>query len=202
MLFNRVGDDFYCGDLVLSKEMLMKYSNDFSLQELVCQHEKLASLNDTSVNALRIAVYRSIVDEEAHVIASIIRIGSSGMFVDNASSGGKYAKVDIDTGRVDTSLRDAYGGIYLTHNNIDFSTLNFYIPGWELIKDKCIEIAHKIPHHRLIAFDMTITNDMRPVLVEFNVDSYSYWLFMYTNQSPLGKYTSEIIEYCKMRLKQ
>lgn len=200
LLFTRVGDIFESGGVILDEAMLMNYSDDFAIQELVEQHKELASLNPTSVNTLRIAVYRSIADEKAHVVASFIRIGSAGMFVDNACLGGKYAGVDIDTGRVAASLRDMNGGIYTSHNGIDFSKLEFYIPGWQIIKDKCLEIAEKIVHHRLIAFDMTLTNDMKPILIEFNVESYNYGSFMYTNQSPLGNFKEEILDYCKKRL--
>lgn len=200
MLFKRDGNVFRSGDVLLNEAMLMNYGDDFAVQELVEQHNELASLNPSSVNTLRVAVYRSITDEKAHVIASFIRIGSAGMFVDNACMGGKYAGVDIDTGRVAASLRDMNGGIYTSHNGIDFSKLEFYIPGWQIIKDKCLEIAEKIVHHRLIAFDMTLTNDMKPILIEFNVESYNYGSFMYTNQSPLGNFKEEILDYCKKRL--
>ena len=43
---------------------------------------------------------------------------------------------------------------------------------------------------------------MKPILIEFNVESYIYGPFMYINQAPLGKYTNEIIEYCKKELKK
>ena len=166
------------------------------------QHDSLAMFNPTSVNTLRVATYRSPIDEKVHVIASIIRIGGIGAFVDNACSGGKFARVDVQTGKVAPELRDANGGKYTSHNGIDFTELDFIVSGWEIIKDKCKEIAANVTHHRLIAFDMTITNEMKPVVIEFNVESFSYWLFLYSGQKPLGNFTDEIIEYCKQELKK
>ena len=200
MIFTREGKDFKNGDTILTKDFLLNYGSDFTIQKLVRQHDRLAMLNPTSVNTLRIATYRSPIDEKVHVIASIIRIGKSGSFVDNACSGGKYAGVDLETGKVANELRDANGGRYSAQNGIDFSNLDFTVPGWDIIKDKCIEIAGNIVHHRLVAFDMTITNDMQPMLIEYNVNAFSYWLFMYTGQKPLGDFTDEIIEHCKKKL--
>ncbi len=202
MLFTREDGKLKSGDVILTESMLYAYGDDFSIQEVVQQHDDLASLNPDSVNTLRVAVYRSVKDEKAHVIASFIRIGSSGCFVDNACAGGKYAGVDMNTGKVANTLRDINGGIYSSHNGIDFNKLDFTVPGWDIIKNECIRIAERITHHRLIAFDMTITNEMQPVLIEFNVESYNYGPFMYINQAPLGRYTDEIIEYCKTKLKK
>lgn len=202
MLFTRSGTKLKCGDTVLTEDFLMKYGSNFAIQKLVQQHDELAVFNPTSVNTLRVATYRSPIDEKIYVIACIIRIGGSGAFVDNACSGGKFARVDLQTGKVANELRDSNGGMYSVHNGIDFSNLDFTVPGWDIIKSKCVEIAENVAHHRLIAFDMTITNDMQPKVIEFNVESYSYWLFLYTGQSPLGEFTDEIIEYCEKFLKK
>lgn len=202
MLFIREGNELRSGDIILNEEMLLKYGNNFAIQELVKQHDKLATLNPTSVNTLRMATYRSPIDEKAHVIACFIRVGGSDMFIDNACAGGKFAGIDIDSGKVANFLTDIDGGFHTSQNGIDYTTLDFTIPGWEIIKDKCIEIAEKITHHRLIAFDMTITNEMKPLLIEFNVESYNYGSFMFVKQRPLGEYTEEILEYCKKMIKQ
>lgn len=202
MLFERDGEDLKSGEIVLDKNFLLNYGRDFAVQELVTQHDVLASLNETSVNTIRVAVYRSVIDDKAHVIGSFIRVGGSGMFVDNACAGGKFAGVDIESGKIASSLRDIRGGTYSSQNGIDYTKLDLIIPGWDIIKNKCLEVAENIPHHRLIAFDMTITNEMKPILIEFNVESYNYGPFMYINQPPLGEFTNEIIEYCKEELKK
>ena len=200
MLFSRVGADLKSGDTILSKDFLLSYGRDFAVQELVKQHDKLASLNKSSVNTIRVAVYRSVVDEKAHVIGSFIRIGGSGMFVDNAFAGGLFAGVDISSGKIANSLRDISGGIHSSQNGIDYTNLDFTIPGWDIIKGKCIEVAEKITHHRLVTFDMTITNEMKPIRIEVNVESDNYGPFMYINQKLRGEVTDEIIESCKKEL--
>ena len=58
-------------------------------------------------------------------------------------------------------------------------------------------MSRKIIHHRLFAFDISVTTEGRPILIEYNLDAFSYWLFMFTGQKPLGEYTDEIIEFCK-----
>lgn len=181
---------------VLTDTFLKSYNANFVLQLAIVQHPDIARFNPTSVNTLRIAVYRSWKNEEPHVLASIMRVGRSGEFVDNAHAGGMYVRLDVETGKVGELFFDQYGNSSNKWNGIDFSNNEFYIPNWEGVKNFVCEISKKIVHHRLIAFDISVDEEGRPVLIEYNLDAFSYWLFMFTNQNPLGEYTDEIIEFC------
>lgn len=76
MLFNYVDGHWMSGDIELTEDFLYGYGNDFALQEIVKQHDDLARFNQSSVNTIRIAVYKSVQDDRARVTASYIRIGS------------------------------------------------------------------------------------------------------------------------------
>lgn len=92
---------------------------------------------------------------------------------------------------------DQYGNKTSEWNGLDYNEERF-VPHWSDIKEFVCDISKKILHHRLVAMDVTVTQENKPLLIEYNLHSFSYWLFMMTNQKPLGEYADEIIEYCSL----
>ncbi len=182
---------------ILSDDYLLNYSKNFVLQEAIEQHQDLAVFNKSSLNSIRIATYRSIKDETPHVLSAILRIGKTGSTVDNAHAGGRYIGIDISSGKLGSYTCNQYGNKSSTWNDIDFSKSIYFIPEWEKVLAFAEEVTRKIYHHRLLALDITVTKDGVPKLIEFNLGGFSYWLFEFTNQKPLGEFTDEIICYCK-----
>lgn len=201
MLFTRNGEQ-WCAhnneNVILDEQFLSGYGQNFILQEALTQHPDIAKYNPTSINTLRVATYRSVVDEKVHVIASVMRIGKNGAFVDNAHGGGRFIGIDIKTGKLGKIVSDQYGNQSPTWNGYDFSATDNVVPSWPDVVEFVTEVASRIHHLRLIAFDISVDTAGCPRLVELNVDGFSFWLFMFTNQLPLGPYTDEIIAHCKM----
>ena len=54
----------------------------------------MAQFNSTSVNTLRIVVYRSVTDNNLYVTNSILRIGLKDSVIDNAHAGGVFIGID------------------------------------------------------------------------------------------------------------
>lgn len=198
MLFERKDSRWQSvnSDDVLSLEFLLAYRDDFVLQEALQQHPYMAQFCRTSFNTIRIATYRSVADEQAHVIGTIMRIGHDGSFVDNAHAGGAVIGVNPETGEVGKYLFDQYGAKSTTCNGIDFSTGSFQIPYW----DKIVAFAKKVTLRnrrcRLLALDIGLDSNGAPVFIESNVGGFGYWLFMFAGRVPFGKFTDEIIDYC------
>jgi len=199
-LYNKSGGKWYSSDdnSLLTKELLLRYANDFVLQEAVIQHADLAVLNPSSVNTVRIAVYRSFKDNSPHILACSLRVGKKDNIVDNTHSGGMSVGIDIMTGKVGNCLFDIYGRMQTNWNGVDYC-VDRYIPNWEDIKTFACDMAKKILHHRLIAMDIAINKVGAPLLIEYNLDAFSYRIFMIHNQNPLGDYMQEIIEYCSIK---
>ena len=197
-VFQRKGEKFYaCGQgTELSEELLNEYGKDFVLQEAVRQHPSIAYLNKDSVNTIRIATYKSVKDESVHVLAAIIRIGKNGQYVDNAHAGGMFVGVDVKTGQLGEYACDQYGHKEKIWNGIDFSKEKIQIPNWEKVISFSQYVGKKVIHHRLLAMDISVNEEGNPVLIEYNLGGFSYWLFEFTNQKPLGDFTDEIIEFC------
>lgn len=199
LLFNRIGDVFKSVSTkdVLSDSFLKEYGKDFVLQECVEQHNYISQFCKTSVNTIRLGVYRSVKDEQPHVLSAIMRIGKEGSHIDNAHAGGMFIGIDSQTGRLSNYVCDQYGNKADSWNGIVFKENEFFIPNWNNIISFAEDICKKVIHCRLLALDITLTSDGKPLLIEYNVDGFSYWLFMYTGNKPLGKFTNEIIDYCK-----
>lgn len=203
MLFSRDNNGEMCyikdNSIKLNADFLKIYGTDFVLQEVVTQHKELAQFCPSSVNTLRLSVYKSVIDEKSHVVASVMRIGKSGEFVDNGHAGGHFVSVDIETGKIGNETFDQFGHRSNVWNGIDFSEKGFYIPHWEEVKKFACEITDHLHLMHFIAFDITVDENGKPKLIEFNVCGFSFWLFQYCGQPVLGNYTDEVIEYCQKR---
>ena len=199
--FTKNGDHFLSADKgkVLSKKFLLSYNDNFCLQEAIEQHPLLKQLCPTSVNTIRLCLYKSVKTNKSIVTSSILRIGKTGSFVDNAHSGGLFTGIDKSTGELGKCVFDQYGNMMKEWNGIDYSKNAFTIPNWEGVLSFAQTIGDRILHHRLIALDIALDETGTPVLIEYNLGQFSYWLFMYTNQEVFGEYTDEIIDYCKIQ---
>ena len=186
------------GKYVLNGCFLKEYGKDWVIQEVIEQHAFMSHLCSSSVNTIRVNTYRSVKDEKVYILSAAVRIGHAGSIVDNLHQGGGLVGVDVETGAMRHEVLDQYGNRTSMLNGIDFAKENFIIPNWEEIKLFCKDIAFRNAHCRLIALDIAIREDGKPVLIEWNVTpySFSYWIPMMTGVTPLGDKTEEIIEYC------
>ena len=169
--------------------------HDIIIQEAVEQSEYINQFNPTSVNTLRLSLYRSVIDDKCHITGAIMRIGGKGSVVDNAHAGGCYVGINQD-GTFCHEVLDQYGRKRTVFNGVDFS-VDFKYPNWEKVLDFGKSIGKYVPHHRLLALDIVLDKDSNPHLIEFNCMYYSSWLFQYTTGPAFGPFTQEILEYCK-----
>ncbi|WP_295113350.1 sugar-transfer associated ATP-grasp domain-containing protein [uncultured Methanobrevibacter sp.] len=87
-------------------EALYKKVQDrrYIIEEVITQNSKLATLHPQSINTLRIYTTRSLRDGKLHITCAVIRIGRRNSRIDNYSSGGMVAEIDIDNGIVKVEL--------------------------------------------------------------------------------------------------
>ncbi len=148
-------------------DLLMdEYGRNYIIQEKIDQHVEMAKLNPTSLNTLRVLSYRE--GNEVYILYAVVRIGRKGKSVDNETSGGINADVQLDTGKI----RDcAYGTpkekkIYMTDIG---TTLNGYqIPSFDLVISEVKDLHLRLPYFNLIGWDFGIDTEGRPVMIEWN----------------------------------
>ena len=175
------------------------YGDNIIVQECLEQADFMSYYNPTSVNTLRLTLYRSVKTDECHIPSAIIRIGANGSLVDNAHAGGGYVGIKVKDGTLCNKVLNQYGESKTEFNNIDFAK-EHKIANWDKVIEFAKYIGTCIPHHRLLALDIMVDKSGTPRLIEFNCEAYSMWLFQFTSGTALGEYTDEIIEYCKNNL--
>lgn len=172
------------------------FGKHFIIQECVEQSDYISQFNPTSVNTLRLSMYRSVKNNQCHITGAIMRIGGKGSVVDNAHAGGCYVGIHSD-GCLCKEVLDQFGVKRTVFNGIDFSLGSYVYQNWGNVIEFAKSVGKFVPHHRLIALDIVLDRDNNPHLIEFNIEAYSPWLFQYTIGTAFGEYTDEILDYCK-----
>ncbi|MBR4131175.1 MAG: hypothetical protein IKU02_09710 [Bacteroidaceae bacterium] len=171
------------------------YGSNIIIQEAAQQSDYISQFNPSSINTLRLAIYRSVLDNKCHVIGAIMRIGGKGSVVDNAHAGGCYVGI-LPDGVFCHEVYNQYGQKQTTFNDIDF-TKNYHYPNWQEVIEFAKSVGSFILHHRLLALDIMLDKNDKPHLIEFNLECFSTWLFQYTTGGAFGEFTDEILSYCK-----
>jgi hypothetical protein len=189
------GQWFYNGKKMNLERINEFYYDNFILQEKVEQHNFFKRLNESSVNTVRIFTYRSVSDNDIHILHSIIRIGRPGEHVDNQASGGFSIGMDHQ-GFLNDFAIDKYGNKTYNINNIRLSGLK-QVPGIQNMKKTAKEIAPYFFYNRVLAFDFCLDTNENVRLLEVNLQNIEI-NFLQMNNGPLfGNFTREIIDYCK-----
>ena len=142
----------------------------FVHQEILEQHPAISKIYPHSINTLRLETYIDTMGK-THILAGLMRFGIGGSFVDNASSGGFYAAVDLDTGTLtgkgfQKMKAGKGGGLFMTHPDtdhpIDGTTIPYFKEALQLARD-----GVKYIPDRYIGWDIAITQT-GAVLIEGN----------------------------------
>lgn len=185
----------------LSISYLEELGDDFIIQEYLSQSKFMSFFNGSSINTLRMLVYRSVKDDKVHILNAIMRIGRNGALMDNAHQGGACVGVKSN-GQLQNYLIDQFGNRFNEFNGINFSTSSFVIPDWDSVIDFAKKIGENVMYHRLLNLDVMIDESGRPRLIEYNIRSMGVWVYQYAIGACFGDYTDEIIDYCSENLER
>ena len=132
---------------------------------VLAQHPALDAMNPSAVNTLRIATL--VAGEDVHLMYAYLRIGGGDKPVDNLHSGGMFAPVDFETGKLLYPAYDKARRTFTHHPKTGTAIQGFQIPLWEEAKALCLKAAQVAPKMRYVGWDVGVTPD-GPVLVEGN----------------------------------
>lgn len=184
------------GNISLSVGFLRENcGTNFIIQQQLRQSPYLAQFNASSVNTLRLLVYRSVVDETIHVINAVLRVGKKGSHLDNAHAGGVFLGIDPE-GRLTRFCCNEFGEVCDRVNDVRLDQHELRIPDFSEIKRYVSETFRHVLHHRCLSVDLAIDSQHRPVVIEFNLRSLSTWLWQFTSSACFGDFTDEIIDHC------
>ena len=154
----------------VSLNHVLRHKDELIVEDLVEQTEQFKSFNKTSVNTVRFMT-TLYPDGEARVIATFIKIGRDGAYVDNAGAGGNIdANIDVETGEINKVIK--FSGFRNTqkidcHPDTGLRLEGVIIDNWEEIKSKVISYQKAFPFVKAAGWDIAITDD-GPVVIEVN----------------------------------
>ncbi len=145
------------------KSKIQKKKGLFVLEELIRQSSELGAFHPSSVNSIRLRVFRF--DDRMEVLPSNLRLGRGGSVVDNTGKGGISASLN-EEGIVVTAC-DENGTRYETHPDSGLKIIGYQVPRW----DEAVALANKlcqiVPDVRYVGWDLALT-DKGWVVIEGN----------------------------------
>lgn len=184
------------GEKLTIKWLEKNYKTDFLIQECFEQSDYIAQFNPTSVNTIRAITYKDVKTGEIHYMGAVLRIGSKGALIDNATAGGSFIGID-ENGFLKDRVFDKYANCTTTFNGIDFSLSKFQIPNYQSVKSFSKQVSGSFPEMRLFALDIVLDKDNTPKCIEVNTQSFTCYFLQLTQGPVFGEYTDDVIEYCK-----
>lgn len=156
--------------------------NNFDMAEECLQnHEQLAYFNETSLNTIRIVTVKT--QKKADVLFAGLRIGAKGALLDNISQGGAVARIDLDTGKIDSGFFTKRSSI--PTDDIAADAIGYQLPYWQEVKDLALRASDIIPQMGIVAWDICITPN-GPEIIEGNESFGSVIMQLYYNCTQEG----------------
>ncbi len=146
------------------QSLMKSYGSNYIVQEVVAQHEVLASIHRQSLNTIRVISF--LFQGEVHISSSILRMGVGGSRLDNVSAGGLACPIRPD-GKLEKKAMNKYSQ-WMTRHPGGTVFAEIKIPSYERVL-AAVGRAHKdIPHFRIIGWDFCIDEEGDPVFIEYN----------------------------------
>lgn len=164
---------------------------DSVIQVGIEQHPIMASLNPSSVNTIRILSHLTK-EGEIKIRSAIVRIGRSGSYVDNASSGGLTVGIDPD-GHMKPHAYDITGLKYTIHPDTQIKFSSITIPNFPQIIDTIKSLQWNIPWFRLLSWDIALDIEGQQVLIEVNMHSGQLDFHQLNNGPVFGEDTQDVL---------
>lgn len=147
---------------------LFPYAPAWLVEEYFEQHTTMQALNPTSVNTVRAWVLR-LGEGEPEFVNAYLRMGRGGMTVDNATSGGIVAPINLGSGEL-RPAQDANPrrGLYSRHPDHGAVIEGVCIPHWAEVQAIAKKALSVFPRMRFAGVDVAI-GPAGPVVIELNV---------------------------------
>lgn len=174
------------------KKILTSSTYDVVVQEGLEQSPVLSAINSSSVNTIRLLTLFTKAGD-VKIYSVILRMGINGAKVDNASSGGITVGVEKD-GRLKPVAYNAKGKRFDRHPTSGVKFDDYIIPNFESVKTTVKDLATRLPHFRLVSWDVALDTENNPVIIEANL-KFGEIDFHQLNNGPLfGEDTKLILD--------
>lgn len=179
---------------VKDKNELLSRINDYSFlvcQEKIEQNEYLSKINDSSVNSVRVCLYRTR-NGKFETLNSSMRFGINGG-LDNLGSGGIVCNID-DNGNFRDYAVNKYGVKYFEHPNSGFVFNGKEVPFYHELLEVSKQVSDELILCDLVSLDMALDKNNKWRCIEINLAGQTIRFAQYAGEGFFGKYTDEVIE--------
>ena len=173
-------------------EFSKRFKTDIVIQKKLSQHADFAKINSSSVNSLRIY---SILGKDGvtKIYSSVLRMGVGDSKVDNFASGGVSCGIQ-ENGTLRKYAYNKRGERVTEHPTSGIVFEGYPIPSWEKAV-ALVKRAHPtIAHFRSVSWDIAITENGEPVLIEANLCRGGIDLLQMCNGPLYGDDTTMILD--------
>lgn len=147
-----------------SVELYNKLCQDhYLIEELLENETTLKEFHPFSLNTIRVVTLNN-----GEIVGTFVRFGNNGNVVDNAHAGGIFARINPQTGIVDTDGIDTSGHLYEYHPYSHKKIRGFVIPRWDEIRHTLAKMHTLVPDAPIVGWDVCITKSGQIEIIEGN----------------------------------
>lgn len=168
-----------------------KFERDYVIQTIVQQHDSLASIYPKALNTIRVTTL--MMNDGVHVLSSVLRMGTGGSRVDNASNGGVSVGINKE-GYLNKFGHILYEGTATDKHPDGFIFEGFQVPEFKAIIDTVKRLAQYTGNFRLVSWDMTVDRNCNVVLIESNMRKGGIAIHQFNNGSLFGELTERVLQ--------
>ena len=176
-------------------DLLEKGKNSIA-QKLVRQHPFFAQFNESSVNIIRVNTWYH--EGKVHISTPVLRIGTPGFATDVCFIDGEEI-IHMLGITPDGYTRDRIYEMDGTWKPTEQVISPAYqrVPSWDKITEMLQKCASKLPHFRVIGWDITVDESGEPVVIEYNIDQPGPYPSQLTGGPMWGELTDELLSFVK-----
>jgi len=180
------------GDVKKQFDEFLSYAKeDIVIQRPVKQHKDISNIFPHSVNTMRIISL--LTEDGVKIYSSILRVGVGEEKVDNASKGGVTCGI-ADDGKLKARAFKLNGERHDVHPTNGFVFDGYQLPGFDRAKELVKKAHPMVPHFKLVSWDIAITEDGSPILIEANLAKGSSEFHQLNNGPLFGEDTKKILD--------
>ena len=141
------------------EDFLSKYS-DAIINPFVVQHSYSSEIYHKTVNTIRVVSIIDPLTDDVCIPFATHRFGTSKTGgVDNASSGGIFAMIDINSGVIGDAKKFNDNTLFEVHPDSKSKIKGVKIPNWDTILNEIKKVASKLSYIPFIAWDIVVTEE-------------------------------------------
>lgn len=176
----------------MTMQFAKRFKTDIVIQRKLTQHAEFAKFNNSSVNSLRLY---SVLHKngEVKIYSAVLRMGVGDSKVDNFASGGVSCGIRTD-GTLHKYAYNKKGERVTAHPSSGVVFEGYQLPSWDAAVALVKRTHPTIAHFRSVSWDIAITENGEPVLIEANLCRGGVDLLQMCNGPLYGEDTTMILD--------